>query len=74
MMDFYTAGSYAFLGAGTTATRDVPDHALVIGNPARQIGWMCKYGESLGDDLVCPVCGAAYQESEKGLEPKLSAS
>jgi UDP-2-acetamido-3-amino-2,3-dideoxy-glucuronate N-acetyltransferase len=54
--------------------RDVPDHALVVGNPARQIGWMCKCDERLGDDLVCPVCGVAYQEFEKGLESKLSAS
>ena len=69
-----TIGRYAFLGAGAVVTRDVPDHALVVGNPARQIGWMCKCGERLGDDLVCPVCGVAYKESEKGLEPKLSAS
>ena len=64
-----TIGRYAFLGAGATVTRDVPDHALVVGNPARQIGWMCKCGERLGDDLVCPVCGVAYQESKGGLEP-----
>jgi hypothetical protein len=61
-------------GPGPQLPKDIPDHALVIGNPARQIGWMCKCGERLGDDLVCPVCGVAYQESEKGLEPKLSAS
>jgi UDP-2-acetamido-3-amino-2,3-dideoxy-glucuronate N-acetyltransferase len=67
-----TIGRYAFLGAGATVTRDVPDHALVAGNPARQIGWMCKCGERLGDDLVCPVCGVAYQESERGLEPVVS--
>ncbi|MBW1939011.1 MAG: Gfo/Idh/MocA family oxidoreductase [Deltaproteobacteria bacterium] len=64
-----TIGRYAFLGAGATVTRDVPDLALVVGNPARQIGWMCKCGERLGDDLVCPVCSAVYQESEGGLEP-----
>jgi UDP-2-acetamido-3-amino-2,3-dideoxy-glucuronate N-acetyltransferase len=64
-----TIGRYAFLGAGATVTRDVPNHALVVGNPARQIGWMCKCGERLGDDLVCPVCGVAYQESKGGLEP-----
>ena len=64
-----TIGRYAFLGAGAIVTRNVQDHALAVGNPARQIGWMCKCGERLGDDLVCPVCGAAYQESEKGLEP-----
>jgi hypothetical protein len=37
--------------------KDVPDHALVVGNPARQIGWMCECGERLGEDLVCGVCG-----------------
>jgi hypothetical protein len=55
-------------GPGAIVTRDVPNHALVVGNPARQIGWMCKCGERLGGDFVCPVCGVAYQESEKGLE------
>jgi UDP-2-acetamido-3-amino-2,3-dideoxy-glucuronate N-acetyltransferase len=67
-----TIGRYAFLGAGAIVTKDVPDHALVVGNPARQIGWMCRCGERLGDDLVCPVCGVAYKESEKGLEPRHS--
>ncbi|PXF56297.1 MAG: oxidoreductase [Deltaproteobacteria bacterium] len=69
-----TIGRYAFLGAGAIVTRDVPDHALVVGNPARQIGWMCKCGERLGDDLVCPVCGAAYQESKKGLELRVNSN
>ncbi len=69
-----TIGRYAFLGAGAIVTRDVPDHALVVGNPARQIGWMCKCGERLGDDLVCPVCGIAYQESEKGLELRVNSN
>ncbi len=69
-----TIGRYAFLGAGAIVTRDVQDHALVVGNPARQIGWMCKCGERLGDDLVCPVCGVAYQESEKGLELRVNSN
>jgi UDP-2-acetamido-3-amino-2,3-dideoxy-glucuronate N-acetyltransferase len=65
-----TIGRYAFLGAGATVTRDVPDHALVVGNPARQIGWMCKCGERLGNDLVCPICGVEYEEWENGLKLK----
>jgi len=52
-----TIGTYAFVGAGSVVTRDVPDYALVVGNPARQIGWMCRCGERLGDDGVCPDCG-----------------
>lgn len=65
-----TIGCYAFLGAGATVTRDVPDRALMVGNPTRQIGWMCRCEEKLGDELVCPVCGVAYKEWENGLELK----
>ncbi len=53
-----TIGSYAFVGAGAVVTKDVPDHALVVGNPARQIGWMCTCGERLDDDGNCANCGA----------------
>lgn len=52
-----TIGEYAFVGAGAVVTRDVPSHALVVGSPARQIGWMCECGNRLGEDLACPVCG-----------------
>jgi len=58
-----TIGTYAFVGAGAVVTRDVPDYALVVGNPARQIGWMCRCGERLGKDFVCPVCGWRLEES-----------
>ena len=50
-------GEYAFIGAGAVVTKNVPDHALMAGNPAKQIGWMCKCGERLSDDLSCAVCG-----------------
>ena len=55
-----TIGRYAFVGAGAVVTRDVPDHALIYGNPARQHGWVCQCGEKLGDDLVCPACHQQY--------------
>jgi UDP-2-acetamido-3-amino-2,3-dideoxy-glucuronate N-acetyltransferase len=50
-----TIGKYAFIGAGSVVLKDVPDFALMVGNPARQIGWMSCYGEKL--DL--PVTGNA---------------
>ena len=62
-----TIGTYAFVGAGAVVTRDVPDYALVVGNPARQIGWKCKCGERLDEDFVCPVCKQDYQVDENGV-------
>ena len=52
-----TIGRYAFIGAGAVVTKDVSDYALVVGNPAKQTGWVCQCGETLNDELVCDVCG-----------------
>lgn len=66
----YTIGAYAFIGAGATVTRGAPDHALMVGNPAKQIGWMCECGNRLDGDLACSHCGKAYERQGQGLKPK----
>jgi acetyltransferase-like isoleucine patch superfamily enzyme len=60
-------GAYAFIGAGAVVTSDVAPHALVVGNPARAVGWMSHEGERLGPDLVCPRSGQAYEVREGAL-------
>ena len=55
-----TIGEQAFVGAGAVVIRDVPAHAMVVGNPARRIGWVCACGERLGGDLHCD-CGRHHE-------------
>ena len=64
-----TLGRYSFIGAGAVVTRDVPSYALVVGNPAKRIGWMCACGERLPQDLTCQTCETRYRENENQLEP-----
>ncbi len=62
-----TLGRYCFVGAGAVVNRNVQDYALVVGNPARRIGWVCECGERLPDDLICLTCGKAYKPSGNGI-------
>ena len=57
-------GEYAFIGAGAVVTKNIPDYALVVGNPARQLGWVGEYGHRLNFDTngmaTCPESGQQY--------------
>ena len=64
-----TLGEYAFIGAGAVVTDDVQDYALMVGVPARRVGWMCQCGERLPDSGTgeCRVCGSTYEASAEGI-------
>ncbi|MHC5066033.1 MAG: acyltransferase [Planctomycetota bacterium] len=63
-----TIGVGAFVGAGTVVIRDVPAFVMVVGNPAREIGWICACGERLGDSLQCTNCSRSYEKAGEGLQ------
>jgi UDP-2-acetamido-3-amino-2,3-dideoxy-glucuronate N-acetyltransferase len=67
-----TLGEYSFIGAGAVVTTDVPAYALMVGVPARRIGWMCQCGERLPDSGVgrCAACGIEYERSGDGIRPR----
>jgi UDP-2-acetamido-3-amino-2,3-dideoxy-glucuronate N-acetyltransferase len=63
-----TIGRWAMIGSGAVVTKDVKDHAQVVGIPAKQMGWVCECGVRLGDDdLACPACHRRYEEHPHGL-------
>ncbi len=71
-----TVGKYAFVGAGTVVIRDVPDYALVVGNPARQVGWVCACGTKLSlsndpdseETAKCSKCNREYNKHNNKVE------
>jgi predicted dehydrogenase/serine acetyltransferase len=62
-----TLGRYCFIGAGALVNKNIPDYALVVGNPAKQIGWACQCGDRLADDLECVACGKKFKKKQDGL-------
>ena len=67
-----TIGRYAFIGAGSVVTKSVPDFALVVGNPGRQIGWMSRHGHRLNSPdsrgvMRCPESGYRYEKTDSGI-------
>jgi UDP-2-acetamido-3-amino-2,3-dideoxy-glucuronate N-acetyltransferase len=69
-------GAFAFIGAGAVVTKNVPPYALLVGNPARQLGWMSEFGHRLNFDAsntaICPESNESYK-LENGQVTKLSA-
>ena len=55
-------GQYCFIGAGAVVTKEVPAYAMMVGTPARRIGWISKAGGRLGEDLKCPIEGTFYRQ------------
>lgn len=70
-----TIGEHAFVGAGAVVSRDVPPYALMVGVPARRIGWMSRHGERLPlpasgqGEAACPVTGERYRLDGESLTP-----
>lgn len=66
-----TIGKWALIGSGAVVTKDVPDHALMLGVPAIQKGWVCECGEVLDVNLKCKACSRVYAKTTSGLQENL---
>lgn len=67
----HNIGKYALIGAGAVVTKHIPDYALVVGNPASLLGYVCKCGEKLRfkeDNATCTVCGEKYKKENGKVE------
>lgn len=62
-----TIGNWAMVASGAVVTKNIKNHALVAGVPAKQIGWVCECGEILNSNLSCCKCSRKYKEEEIGL-------
>lgn len=63
----HTIGKWAMIASGAVVTKDVKDHSLMAGVPAKQIGWVCECGAVLKNGLACDTCGRHYREGDNGL-------
>ncbi len=63
----HEVGKWAMIAAGAVITKNVKDHALMAGIPAKQIGWVCECGERLDESMTCRKCGRKYSEIKTGL-------
>jgi len=57
-------GRFSMIGMGSVITRSVNDHALVLGNPGRRLGYVCRCGQALPEEMACEACGRTYRQAD----------